>query len=108
MRNKVSSFGVGVLASIVLSTSAMVVGAGTASATPTNCSYNKYATSARAYCSGGSGGAYQVYAQCKNAYWPFGWVFVEGPWRNAGSGQYSSVMCPWLHETMSAGVGLRR
>jgi len=108
MRRKATSLVLAVLASAVLPTSALWAGSGTAAAAPTGCSWNRYATSGSAYCGGGAGGAYQVYIQCQNATWPFNYVFVEGPWRNSGSGQSSFAQCPWLFEVRSGGVGLRR
>jgi len=95
------------LATTTVGAAALVLAA-PASATPKDCWHYTHGMYATAYCDGGAGGAYQVYAVCKMAPWPNMEKFMEGPWRPADSRQYSEIRCPFLYDAISSGVGLKR
>ena len=83
-----------------------------ADATPNGCTWwGKGSMSAHARCTGGQGGAYQVYARCQYFMWPSGWEFKEGPWQPAtmgGFGAVSNLSCTPGYIVQDGGVGLRR
>ncbi len=81
-----------------------------AGATPNGCwNSGRGYQYAYARCDGtGTGGAYQVYATCKQYIWPHYSAFVEGPWHPARSGRTSELRCPLSYRTENVGVGLRR
>jgi hypothetical protein len=84
------------------------LGAAPAAAVPTGCWTNDgvwfpYAT---AQCSGGTGW-YQVWAACKQNFWPYNAAFVESDWKAAGSQETAWVWCPTGYRVLNYGVGLR-
>lgn len=93
---------------LVVGAAVVAMGGGTASAAPTGCRAGGGGTYANALCTGGSG-SYQAYATCANPTIPGAtfYKFVEGPWMRAGSGQTSTVWCPFLYVVDSRGVGIR-
>ncbi|MGN2639407.1 hypothetical protein ACTD5D_25225 [Nocardia takedensis] len=104
MNSKMMAFGGFTAAVLAVST----VGAGSAAAAPTGCSTGGGGTYATARCTGGTG-SYQAYATCMNPTIPGAtfYQFVEGPWKGAGSGETSTVWCPFLYVVQSRGVGIR-